>query len=197
MTSSVTQDFLSSVANTSRIPADKLAYFQTRLAARIHQAILKIFGRLERESGLTRKVLARRIGRSPEQITRWFSYPGNLTLATASDIFIGMGYELESVALVSVATGDRIDCTENQTDWIQQAKAYQKQLEPSARASYDHKQQLAANQQSLRAREAAESSWTESRRSGRAVSEFVAPFAGSGIAEMAQLMSGERARQFN
>ncbi len=117
MTSSATQDFLSDVLGSGRIPVGKLAYFQTRLAGRIHQAMLKVFARVERESNFTRRELAHRIGRKPEQITRWFSYPGNLTLGTVSDIFVGMGYELESVTLVHLATGMRLQCPDRHVDW--------------------------------------------------------------------------------
>jgi hypothetical protein len=117
MTTSATQDFLSDVLQNGRIPDEKLAYFQARLASRFHQAMLKAFEKLERDSGLSRKVLARRIGRSPEQITRWFSYPGNLTLGTVSDIFIGLGCEIEALTLVDLASGKRTHCPEAQVDW--------------------------------------------------------------------------------
>jgi hypothetical protein len=124
MTSSATQDFLSDVLSGERIPPGKLAYFQTRLAANVHQAMLKLFGRLERHGSFTRRELAQRISRKPEQITRWFSYPGNLTLGTVSDIFVGMGYELESITLVDLATGKRIQCPDHHVDWARLAGLY-------------------------------------------------------------------------
>jgi hypothetical protein len=127
MTSSATQDFLSDVLSADRIPAGKLAYFQTRLAGNIHQAMLKLFGRLEHLGTFTRRELARRIGRKPEQITRWFSYPGNLTLATVSDIFLGMGYELESITLTDLATGRRIQCPDKQVDLARLMGLYREQ----------------------------------------------------------------------
>lgn len=108
MTTSATQDFLSEIIGGGPIPGGKLTYFQARLSGRIHQAMLNAFGRLEREKNFTRRDLARRIGRKPEQITRWFSYPGNLTLDTVSDIFLGMGYELEAIILMNLATGAKI-----------------------------------------------------------------------------------------
>jgi hypothetical protein len=121
MTSSATHDFLSDVIGGERVPPGKLAYFQTRLAAKVHQAMLSVFGRLERHKGFTRRELAQRIDRKPEQITRWFSYPGNLTLGTVSDICVGMGYELESITLVDLATGKRIQCPDQHVDWARLA----------------------------------------------------------------------------
>jgi hypothetical protein len=124
MTSSATLGFLSEVLGGGRIPDGKLAYFQTRLAANFHQAMLKAFGDLERQGDFTRRELAQRIGRKPEQITRWFSYPGNLTLGTASDIFVGMGYELESITLVNLATGKRMQCPDHHVNWARLAGLY-------------------------------------------------------------------------
>jgi hypothetical protein len=124
MTSSATHDFLSDVISGERVPPGKLAYFQTRLAAKVHQAMLRLFGRVERHESFTRRELAQRIGRKPEQITRWFSYPGNLTLGTVSDIFVGMGYELESITLVDLATGKRIQCPDQHIDWARLAGLY-------------------------------------------------------------------------
>lgn len=46
------------------------------------------------EKGLTKKDLATLIDKKPEQITRIFSAPGNLTLDTVSDILLGMESEL-------------------------------------------------------------------------------------------------------
>lgn len=146
MTTSATQDFLSDVLHSGRIPAEKLAYFQTRLAGRVHQALLKAFEVLERDSGLSRKVLARRIGRSPEQITRWFSYPGNLTLGTASDIFAGLGYEIESFTLIDLASGRRMHCPETQIDWSQLKSLYLYEVEHSAEAISDRRSRSAGAQ---------------------------------------------------
>jgi hypothetical protein len=108
MTTSATQEFLSEIIAGKRIPSGKLGYFEARLTGLVHQAMLKIFGKLERQKGFTRRDLAHRIGRKPEQITRWFSYPGNLTLETVSDIFVGTGYELESIVLTNLTTSEKI-----------------------------------------------------------------------------------------
>ena len=118
MNSSEKQGFLSEVLGDGCIPGNKLDYFQTRLAGNVHHAMLKALGDPERQGNFTSRDLAQRIGRKPEQITRCFSYPGNLTLGTVSDIFVGMGYELESITLVNLATGKRIQCPDDPVDWV-------------------------------------------------------------------------------
>jgi hypothetical protein len=133
MNSSATQDFLSEVHSNNRISAGTLAYFQTRLATNIHQALLKLFCKLESDRSFTRRELADRIGRKPEQITRWFSYPGNLTLGTVSDICVGMGYELESVTLVNLKSGKRLQCPDRHVDWSRLADLYQREEPIGAR----------------------------------------------------------------
>jgi hypothetical protein len=42
---------------------------------------------------MTRGFLARRLGKKPEQITRWLGAPGNWTLETLSNLLVAMGYE--------------------------------------------------------------------------------------------------------
>jgi hypothetical protein len=109
MTTSQMQSFLSEVVDGRRsVPVGKLAYFRARLAGRVHQALLGLFARQEKERKLSRGELANRIHRKPEQITRWLSYPNNLTLDTASDLFIGLGYEIDQVVLRDVSTGMRV-----------------------------------------------------------------------------------------
>ncbi|MEI8395810.1 MAG: hypothetical protein WCF85_13805 [Rhodospirillaceae bacterium] len=57
--------------------------------------ILKEFIEREKNEGFTRAELARRIGRKPEQLTRWLSAPGNWTLDTVSDLMLAMDGELD------------------------------------------------------------------------------------------------------
>lgn len=85
--------FWSEVPAGERIPVGRLAYFRTRLRNRLHDLVLREFSRQEKTRGLTRAEIARRIGRKPEQITRWFASPGNWTLDTVSDLMLAMGAE--------------------------------------------------------------------------------------------------------
>lgn len=85
--------FLSEILSGSVIPQGKLAYFRARLSNNIHELVLSVFMRLERENKINKAELARRIGRKPEQVTRWLAAPGNWTFETFSDLLLGMGYE--------------------------------------------------------------------------------------------------------
>ena len=91
--------FLSDVLGDGPIPPGKLAYFRARLTNLLHEAVLELFIKAESEKGLTRAELARRIGRKPEQVTRWLGSPGNWTLETLSDLLTAMGHELDPVML--------------------------------------------------------------------------------------------------
>jgi hypothetical protein len=77
------------------IPAPKRAYFQQRLRNRVFNFLLAKFVDAQ-ESGLTKAILARRIGKTPDLINRWLGVPANLTLDTISDLLLGIaGEELE------------------------------------------------------------------------------------------------------
>jgi hypothetical protein len=93
MTTSQQNTFLSEIVSGEIIPPEKLGYFRGRLSNRFHELVLDLFVELERAGKITRAALARRIGKAPEQVTRWLGAPGNWTLDTVSDLFLGMGYE--------------------------------------------------------------------------------------------------------
>lgn len=81
------------------IPEETRIFFRERLRRRLHELVLQEFAELEAK-GFTRAQLARRIGKTPAQITRYLGGPGNWTIATVSDLLLGMGGEpaLEAVA---------------------------------------------------------------------------------------------------
>ena len=114
MTSSATRDFLNEIVQGKRIPDAKLAYFGATLCNLIHQAILFGFAKAEKSQNLTKRELARRIGKKPEQITRWLAYPGNLTFNTAAEILIGMGIQVENLGLANFASGTRTRFPQNE-----------------------------------------------------------------------------------
>ena len=72
----------------------ELEYFRERLRNAVHEAVLRQFIKCA-DSGLTKALLAKRLGRKPEQITRWLGAPGNWTLETVSDLLLAMDCELE------------------------------------------------------------------------------------------------------
>jgi hypothetical protein len=101
MTTSQTS-FLSEILGSEAIPPGKLAYFRGRLSNAIHSLVLAEFARLENEGLITRAELARRIGRRPEQVTRWLGSAGNWTIDTFSDLLLAMKCE-PSVSLTRLA----------------------------------------------------------------------------------------------
>ena len=91
MTTSVTTSFLSEILDDNEIiPPGKLAYFRERFRDRLYELVVAEFLKKEAASTLTRAQLARRIGRKPEQITRWLGAPGNWTLETVSDLMLAI-----------------------------------------------------------------------------------------------------------
>lgn len=105
MTTSPKTAFLSEILEHGKqIPAGKLAYFRARLKNRLHEVVLNYFVALD----INKADLARKLGRKPEQITRWLGSPGNWTLDTLSDLLLGMGCEPSlSLTKISAAPEDK------------------------------------------------------------------------------------------
>jgi transcriptional regulator with XRE-family HTH domain len=74
------------------IPEAKRAYFQQLVRNSFFTLILRKF-ESSKLQGLTQAGLARRIGRSPEQISRWLGSPSNFTLDVATDLLLGISAE--------------------------------------------------------------------------------------------------------
>lgn len=86
----------------SEIPARAMAYFRARLSNKIHSLVLTEFSKQESMGVISKASLARRIGKKPEQITRWLGSSGNWTVETLSDLLLGM--ELEpSISLKKIS----------------------------------------------------------------------------------------------
>jgi hypothetical protein len=82
--------FLSEISKGEPIPLGKLAYFRERFRDRLYELVVTEFLKKERAGNLTRSDLARRIGRKPEQISRWLGAPGNWTIETVSDLLLAI-----------------------------------------------------------------------------------------------------------
>jgi hypothetical protein len=82
--------FLSEISRGEPIPIGKLSYFRERFRDRLYELVVSEFLKKERAGELTRADLARRIGRKPEQITRWLGAPGNWTIETVSDLLLAI-----------------------------------------------------------------------------------------------------------
>jgi DNA-binding phage protein len=93
MTMSPKTFVISALSENNPLSLAQFAYFRARLKSRIHEAILEVFEQ-RKKTGLTKAELSRRLGKAPEQVTRWLSAPGNLRLDTVSDLLLAMNSEL-------------------------------------------------------------------------------------------------------
>ena len=100
MNTSPKNPFLSEVLNGDKIPLGTLSYFRERFRDRLYDLVMEEFLKQDAESGLTRAEVARRIGRRPEQISRWFGAPGNWTLETVSDLLLAVAQSEPDVTLL-------------------------------------------------------------------------------------------------
>jgi hypothetical protein len=101
MSTSAKKSFLSEILDDDTIPIGKLAYFRERFRDRLYELVVSEFFRKEK-TGLTKAQVARRIGRKPEQITRWLGAPGNWTLETVSDLLLAISKAEPRISLASL-----------------------------------------------------------------------------------------------
>lgn len=94
MTISPKMSLISAISDEHPLTPAQLGYFRSRLRTRIHEVILSIYLDEKKKSGTTKADLANRLGKAPEQITRWLAAPGNLRLDTVSDLLLAMKQEL-------------------------------------------------------------------------------------------------------
>jgi len=73
-------------SDRNRINVGALSYMRERHRGHVYDLVLNEF----ENSGITRAVIADRLGKAPEIISRWFSTPGNWTLDTVSDLLFSM-----------------------------------------------------------------------------------------------------------
>lgn len=71
----------------------EMFYFRQRFKNRTFNRLVAFFAKEAEERGITKKVIADRLGKDPAQITRWLSAPNNLTLDTISDLLFAMEAE--------------------------------------------------------------------------------------------------------
>lgn len=90
MTTSPTQ--LAQILSEPEIKKFWLGYFQGAFREQIQQQLLEIFDHAKQEKCINRSDLAYKIGRRPEQISRWLSSPCNLEADTISDLALSLGY---------------------------------------------------------------------------------------------------------
>ena len=77
-----------------------VAYFREHFRGLVHDQLLETF-EVWKCQGNNRATLAKKLGRRPEQITRWLAAPSNCEIDTVSDIALAMGC-MPKVTLESV-----------------------------------------------------------------------------------------------
>ena len=94
--STITSQTLSTADTLNRTPLSvgDIAYYRQRQQNRVFEAVWLEFVNQVETSGLTKKTIADRLGKSPSQITRWLSGPTNWTLDTVSDLLLAMKCEI-------------------------------------------------------------------------------------------------------
>ena len=76
-----------------RIPVFELGYLTAAARDEAHETFLNLFVQeSEQDSRVTRAFIARRTGKSPEQITRLLGAPGNWTVDTYATLCAALGY---------------------------------------------------------------------------------------------------------
>lgn len=117
MSTSAKKQFLSEIlSDNDPIPPGKLAFFRERFRDHLYDLVLSEF--LKREAGgLTKAAIAKRIGRKPEQITRWLGAPGNWTIETVSDLMLAISKAEPLVNLKPLA--NRPPANKAEPDWME------------------------------------------------------------------------------
>ena len=68
-------------------------YLRAQTQREAYNLILERFAELSEDHVALRALIAKRLGKSRAQITRWLSEPSNITLDTLSDLLLAMGSE--------------------------------------------------------------------------------------------------------
>lgn len=101
MTTSATQSILAKLSDAAFTPRE-LAVFEGYAQNAAHNAVLTTLERAMAEDDVTRAFIARKLGVSPSQVTRWLSSPGNYEMKTLGYLLGAMGY-VPSIQPVKIA----------------------------------------------------------------------------------------------
>lgn len=131
----------------TRVPDGTLWFYRGRVQDRLYDLIVQEFYRQEDAGEITKAALAQRLGRRPEQITRWLAAPSNLTLDTISDLLVGLRVPpvltIEGLPFAPAVAQEPVDETQQVIDDIAAALAASQYLSTDTQLQLDrlaHKQ---------------------------------------------------------
>jgi hypothetical protein len=130
MTTSQKNAYLHEILGNDPIPIGKLAFFRERFRDKLYDLVLSEFLK-EEKVGLTKAAIARRIGRKPEQITRWLGAPGNWTVETVSDLLLAISRAEPNVSIAKLSELQSRNY-QYQDDWPQKEMERASSPQPSA-----------------------------------------------------------------
>ncbi len=91
-------------SNTWTKKPREMYYFRQRFKNRSFNRLAAFFAQEAEQRGITKRVIADRLGKDPAQITRWLTNgPGNLTMDTLSDLLFAMEAEAEPPVIIRLA----------------------------------------------------------------------------------------------
>lgn len=116
----ISQTQLAQALSESEIDKFWLGYFQEGFREEIQQQLLEHYEMLKETTGLTRAELAKKIGRRPEQVTRWLAGATNIESDTISDMGIGMGLvpKLRFEPVENIFAADKANVGNDVSDFV-------------------------------------------------------------------------------
>ena len=82
--------FTTETKGLDRIPESTLEFFRERFRGHLYDLLMSEFLDRSKRGEITKTILAKRINKRPEQITRLLATPGNWTINTISDLALGI-----------------------------------------------------------------------------------------------------------
>ena len=104
---STSQDITFCFTDQGAIPPEVLAYFRASLRDQFHDLVLQEFvSQKALDPDLTQAIIARRVGKRPEQINRWLGSSGNWTVDTLSDLLLAISTSVPRLSVEHLVPPD-------------------------------------------------------------------------------------------
>jgi len=90
MSTSLVKQISTAIHDNERIPEECIAYIEQRTIDEFYDFVMTEFKASKESVGLTKAMLAKRIGRGPEQVNRLLADPGNWTIHIVARLLLGI-----------------------------------------------------------------------------------------------------------